>query len=439
MRMARILIVEDEAIVAADMKNRLTAMGHQVVEEVASGEEAVTAASELEIDAILLDIVLQGEMDGIGAAEIIRETSDVPIIYLTAYNDDETVERAKPTMPSGYLIKPINERELSTTLEMALYKHHMDRRCREGDLRYRALFESSSDLIYLLDLNGQFVDLNPAALKILGFTKSEMGERSVGDIMDEDQLKSTQGLMEEINKTGTHHKPEEFNIRCSDGSRIWIETTASLIYHDGNPRFIQGVARDITERKAVEEKMEEEIRSLKNELNGTGIPLEPASETANGREKAYDLDSNVSYLITDPTPHPAFNIFHDQVRHGHQGLCISRMKPDTVKSRYGLEKTPFIWLTGNRSDDVVCIEPKAIPKLSQAVQDFLGKTDRGIILLSGIEYLIAQNGFKAVLNLLYLLNDKVMVDENMMLVYVNPDSLSEQELNLLRSELSSLD
>lgn len=131
LRKARILVVEDEAIVAEDIASSLERLGYGVTGIAASGEDAIRLAVETVPDLILMDIVLQGEIDGIAAAEAIRERLDVPVLYLTAYADAPTVERAKETVPYGYLLKPWQERYLSPALSIALHKHAVERKQRE--------------------------------------------------------------------------------------------------------------------------------------------------------------------------------------------------------------------------------------------------------------------------------------------------------------------
>lgn len=134
MEEARILIVEDEGLVARDLAQRLRNMGHTVVGIVASGRAAVEQTAELHPDLILMDIHLQGEMDGVDTASEIRFVYDVPVIYLTAYADDETLRRAKVTEPFGYILKPFEERELQVIIEMALYKHRVECQLKEYTL-----------------------------------------------------------------------------------------------------------------------------------------------------------------------------------------------------------------------------------------------------------------------------------------------------------------
>ena len=127
-----VLIVEDEAIVAADLAGKLGQLGYEIAGTTAVGEEAVALACRLLPEVVLMDIRLKGSMDGIEAAEAIRRRADVPVIYLTAHSDSATLNRAKLSEPFGYILKPFEERELATTIEMALYKHQSERQLRRA-------------------------------------------------------------------------------------------------------------------------------------------------------------------------------------------------------------------------------------------------------------------------------------------------------------------
>ncbi len=136
-----VMLVEDEIIVAADVKNRLENMGYSVLGIFDTGEEAIEKAGELKPNLVLMDIVLKGEMDGIDAAQKIRELYDIPIIYLTAYSDEKTLERAKVTEPFGYVLKPFEDREIQSAIEMAIYKHQMEKKLKKSEEKYRKLVE----------------------------------------------------------------------------------------------------------------------------------------------------------------------------------------------------------------------------------------------------------------------------------------------------------
>jgi CheY-like chemotaxis protein len=124
--MARILIVEDERIIAEDLKISLRNFGYDIIAIVSSGEDAIKKAEELCPDLMLMDIALQGDIDGIEAAEKIHEKSDIPIVYLTAYSNGDILEKAKQTRPYAYLVKPFHENELRTKIEIALHEHEME-------------------------------------------------------------------------------------------------------------------------------------------------------------------------------------------------------------------------------------------------------------------------------------------------------------------------
>lgn len=126
--MARIFIVEDESVVAWYLQEDLENMGHEIVDSVASGEEAMQLIVETQPELVLMNIRLQGQMDGIATAAQIRKDFNIPVVYLTAHADDATLGRAIATNPYGYLVKPFQEREVRTTIEIALRRHELELR-----------------------------------------------------------------------------------------------------------------------------------------------------------------------------------------------------------------------------------------------------------------------------------------------------------------------
>jgi CheY-like chemotaxis protein len=133
MERVKILVVEDEVIIAKDIQMSLQQLGYSVPSTVVSGEQAIRKAEGEKPDLIIMDIVLQGEMDGIETASIIRSRFDIPIIYLTSYSDKNTQDRAKATEPYGYILKPFEETLVDTTIKMALLNHKMEKRLRESE------------------------------------------------------------------------------------------------------------------------------------------------------------------------------------------------------------------------------------------------------------------------------------------------------------------
>jgi signal transduction histidine kinase len=150
---ANILVVEDDGIVALDIVGCLRSLGYSVSEIVSSGEEAVKKVQENKPDLVLMDIILKGEMDGIEAADAIRTQHRVPVVYLTAYADEELLERAKITEPFGYIIKPFEDRELHSAIEMALYKHEAEKALRKAHDNLEKKVEERT--LELLNINEQ--------------------------------------------------------------------------------------------------------------------------------------------------------------------------------------------------------------------------------------------------------------------------------------------
>ena len=156
----RILIVEDQRLIAADLENTLRKLGYVVVGNVSSGEDAISTSDQVRPELVLMDVRLRGDMDGIHAAQIIRDQFNVPVVFLTAYADEETILRAKKTTPYGYLVKPFNERELRATIEIAFYTHQMERTLaderarRQGAEEFQILVDGVKDYaIFRLDVN----------------------------------------------------------------------------------------------------------------------------------------------------------------------------------------------------------------------------------------------------------------------------------------------
>lgn len=153
-----VLVVEDEALVAMDIKYTLEHLGYTVTGIATTGEEAIRAAGTQKPDAVLMDIVLGGGIDGIQAAAEIRNRFDIPVVYLTAYADEAKIERAKLTEPFAYIMKPFQDRELHGNLQVALYKHGMEHKLRESQARLERVMRS------ILDVMARMVELKDPML-----------------------------------------------------------------------------------------------------------------------------------------------------------------------------------------------------------------------------------------------------------------------------------
>jgi len=258
MTKTRILVVEDESIVALDIRHRLESMGYEVVGQAASGEEAVEKARALLPDLVLMDIKLRGKMDGVEAAGILRAELQLPVIFLTAFADDPTFRRASLTEAFGYILKPFEERELRINIEIALYKHRLERALRVSEDRYRRLVETSPDAILLTDLGLTFQVANQQAAALFGYANPEeiIGESLLGLLPSEDRPR----VCEQFRRTREDGPGGgEYTLVRKDGSRFTADLRVALSFDDqGRPASLIVVVRDISAYKQAEE----EIRGL---------------------------------------------------------------------------------------------------------------------------------------------------------------------------------
>ncbi|HSJ52714.1 MAG TPA: PAS domain S-box protein [Anaerolineae bacterium] len=251
MTVPRILIVEDNAIVGHHLQDTLLEMGYETCGILFSGQDAVGQALVLAPDLVLMDIKLQGEMDGVEAAGQIRAEYDIPVVYLTGHSDDATLQRAKGTEPFGYLLKPFDERELRSAIEMALYKHRMERRLRESERRYRILSELTSDYAYAARLEGDGrLLLDWASEAFLRFTGFEAGQAySAGEwsalIAPEDLPLIKQQL---IGLLSGHAQVAEHWLISREGEQRWVRHYARPVEELSPAGQIRicGAAQDIT-------------------------------------------------------------------------------------------------------------------------------------------------------------------------------------------------
>jgi PAS domain S-box-containing protein len=262
---ARIVIVEDESIVARDLQHTLQRLGYRVAAIASSGEEAIRVVTKLRPDLVLMDIVLKGAIDGVEAGEQIRRQMDIPLVFLTAYSDDATMQRAKVTEPFGYVLKPFEERELHSNIQMALYRHEIERRLRESEERYRSLFDRVLVGLYRTLPDGQILDVNPALVQMLRYPdRATLLATNVEDgYIDPKDHHRWLDLIER------HQHIVGFEVcwRCYDGRPIWVSDSARAIRDgQGSIVYYEGSVEDITARKRVEQEREALIGELQQAL-----------------------------------------------------------------------------------------------------------------------------------------------------------------------------
>ena len=245
----RILVVEDEAIVARDIRLQLAELGYETVGHAARGEQAIALAGELHPDLVLMDVQLAGAMDGIAAAQAIRTQFSLPVVFLTAFAEDETLARAKVTEPFGYILKPFSERELHTVVEMALYKHQADSRLRRSETRFRTMFEAESECVKLVGAGGELLEMNPAGLAMLEAASLEQARaHGLMQFIVPESRTAFLALHQRVMRGGAGTL--EFEAVGLRGTRRWLETQATPMRDaGGHVASLLGITRDVTSRK----------------------------------------------------------------------------------------------------------------------------------------------------------------------------------------------
>ena len=255
MEKIQVLIVEYEAIVSMDLRYKLESLGYSVSAEIGSGEEAVDAACRLRPDVVLMDIKLSGEMDGIDAAAQILDQLGVPVVYLTAYADEATLERAKLTEPFGYLLKPVDPNALQTVVEIAIHKHQIERWLKESESWLSAVLQSASDGMVTTDRVGHVNLLNPAAESLLGLTRSQALGKSLAELFNlKDQPDSGHPVWRALGDNVVVPFAEDACLIVSKENVIPISGSAAPIRDDnGDVTGVVLTFRDISERKKSEQ------------------------------------------------------------------------------------------------------------------------------------------------------------------------------------------
>jgi len=253
----RVLVVEDETIVALEIQERLMGFGYTAVIS-SNGEEAIKKAGEFHPDIVLMDIMLKGDIDGIEAAGRIRKSMDIPIVYLTAYSDKATIERAKITQPFGYLIKPFQARELNVSLDMALYKHDMERKLKESECWLNATMNSIGDAVITTDDKGIIKLINPYAEALTGWKRKYAVGKPLGEVFNVISERTDEKADDPLNilvREGNFFGLAEDTVLISrNGNRIPVEVIGNKIQNDKNELFGAVIVfYDIIERKRIED------------------------------------------------------------------------------------------------------------------------------------------------------------------------------------------
>lgn len=254
----RILVVEDEAILARDLRETLRDLGYGVVGLASSASEAVEMAREHAPDLVLSDIRMPGDENGIDAAGTITDELDIPVVFLTAYADRDTLRRVTRTEPYGYILKPFDTRELEAAVELALQRKRRERAFRERERWFERVLGRVEDIVAVVDATGTVEYVNPAVQDVLGYAPGErVGQHSLELVHPDDRESFEEALAAAFRELGRPLEAEA-RFRSADGGWRLLELVGR-VYASGTrgsrPRLVVN-ARDVTERRAQQRRLE---------------------------------------------------------------------------------------------------------------------------------------------------------------------------------------
>lgn len=255
-----IFIAEDEGIIADELRVRLRNLGYDVVGVASRGQESIDIVGDTLPDIVLMDINLQGDMDGIQAGNEIRTRFNIPVVYLTAYGDDETLQRAKMTMPHGYIIKPFEERELRAIIEISLHNHEMERKLRESGEKYRSVVENANEAIFIAQ-DGVLKYFNPKTLQITGYKEDELSDKPFIEVVHPADRELI--VDRHTRRLAGEDIPNIYSFRIIDasGGTRWVEINSVQVSWEGHPATLSFVT-DVTDRRIMEVERERLISTL---------------------------------------------------------------------------------------------------------------------------------------------------------------------------------
>ncbi|MBN2280238.1 MAG: response regulator [Candidatus Marinimicrobia bacterium] len=245
MKKKKIIIIEDEFIIARDIQKTLEVLGYEVLNIFGSGEEFLAEIQNYGPDLVLMDILLEGELTGLETAAILHQSYSVPVIFLTAHAEKDKIEKAKKADTYGYLIKPYNDKELETTIEITLYKHEIYQHLQESEKRYETILQTSQNGIIITNIDGDILFTNERARNILySYFPDITDPENIKQIFSEAHWKEFYDnlIMEQLKILTSL-----VDIKTPDGRTIKIETTVSIIMVDKNANIVFQI-NDLTDQ-----------------------------------------------------------------------------------------------------------------------------------------------------------------------------------------------
>jgi PAS domain S-box-containing protein len=406
MRIPGILVVEDEVIVANQIERKLKKIGYTVVGNVRSGQQAIIMAKEHSPDLILMDIKIEGEIDGVETAEMIRSELDIPVIYLTAHADEKTLGRAKHTEPLGYILKPFEEIDLKSTIEISMYKHQIDKRLRESEERYKSLFEGIPIPLFRMDPHGTILTANEALITCLGIPETtDMSTLNLpGMMIDKLDGDRYQRLME---RDG-HVENFETRIHRHDGSPIWVSINSKLV----KDRLGTDVSHEVSmENITIRKKADEELR--KKLMN-------------------FKMEAGTIYLAQETSPTLSLEAMKDLMDLGYTGTVISRTGERDWDRTFDREFT-YRWLAERGGTKTIR------PDFGELEMFIETLTQNNVLIMDRFDYLIFKLNFEDALRFIQDLRELAYLKKFIVILSIDPGTVEPRMLRLIEKECHEIE
>ncbi len=250
----RIIIADDEAVIISAIRSQITTLGYEVVGIAANGRDALRLAKESKPDLAILDIVMPGELDGIEAGRIIKEELHIPVIFVTAYSDEDYLQQVKAVEPLAYIIKPYQLQELKIVLRIAFYKIEAEKRQRNLNEKLQSLIDNTSDMIILLSDSGEINHISHSCKTFLGCSPAELIGNRLMDFIGTGHKNKVKRFLKDLKQYSGDHPTIEFQLASEDGGQIWVEARAVHIINSERSGGYELVltCSNIDERKLAE-------------------------------------------------------------------------------------------------------------------------------------------------------------------------------------------
>ncbi len=384
MRRARILVVEDESIVAEQLQGSLSRMGYDTLPSASSGEDALSIVREVKPDLVLMDMKLLGQMDGVETALRMQETADIPVVFLTAYADDDVLRQIRETEPYGYLVKPVQERELHATIEVALSRRQADdrleeavrertmdlaalneellrdieerkgveRAIQESEWRLRRMSDSMlemvsvvnnvSDMILIVTPEGTIRYGTPSIEQHLHYEPTNFLGKNFREFLCPDERDAALRVVAEVAAT---HSTQLFThfLRKKDGSTIYVESIMKFYIDHLNVNCALISSRDITAHKNADDALRAAYGTLESRVCERTAQLADANDALRSSEERYrritEAVTDYIYTVAMAAGVPVHTI--------HRASCV-KVTGYTVDE---FQANPYLWLQMVHPDD----------------------------------------------------------------------------------------